>query len=74
MLVTPVTNIIQVFGDLIITNSVQVRNDLTFLDLTVQQIEYLNKKYSLFKHWKKDKNCKTTNVILGRYGHYQVFK
>ena len=33
-----------------------------------------NKKYSLFKHWKKDKNCKTTNVILGRYGHYQVFK
>ena len=48
MLVTPVTNIIQVFGDLIITNSMQVRNDLTFLDLTVQQIEYLNKKYSLF--------------------------
>ena len=26
-------------------DSFQVRNDLTFLDLTVQQIEYLNKKY-----------------------------
>ena len=33
-----------------ITNSLQVRNDLTFLDLTVQQIEYLNKKYALFDH------------------------
>ena len=30
-----------------ITNCLQVRNDLTFLDLTVQQIEYLNKKYFL---------------------------
>lgn len=26
---------------------IPVRNDLTFLDLTVQQIEYLNKKYNV---------------------------
>jgi len=27
-------------------STIVVRNDLTFLDLTVQQIEYLNRKYN----------------------------
>ena len=49
-------------------DSFQVRNDLTFLDLTVQQIEYLNKKYYFcyLKHlcWN---NLLSDLVLLSRY-------
>ena len=52
-------------------DSFQVRNDLTFLDLTVQQIEYLNKKYYFcyLKHfhclcWY---NLLSDLVLLSRY-------
>ncbi|XP_050544718.1 UTP--glucose-1-phosphate uridylyltransferase isoform X2 [Daktulosphaira vitifoliae] len=54
---------------------IQVRNDLTFLDLTVQQIEHLNKKYSvnvplvLMNSFNTDKD---TEKIIRKYKGLQV--
>lgn len=54
---------------------IQVRNDLTFLDLTVQQIEHLNKKYNvnvplvLMNSFNTDKD---TEQIIRKYKGLQV--
>jgi len=54
---------------------IPVRNDLTFLDLTVQQIEYLNKKYDsdvplvLMNSFNTDED---TMKIIRKYAGFKV--
>ncbi len=54
---------------------IPVRNDLTFLDLTVQQIEYLNKKYNadvplvLMNSFNTDED---TQKIISKYSGFKV--
>ncbi|XP_003740715.1 UTP--glucose-1-phosphate uridylyltransferase [Galendromus occidentalis] len=56
-------------------SAIPVRNDLTFLDLTVQQIEYLNKTYDcevplvLMNSFNTDED---TNKILRKYKGFKV--
>lgn len=56
-------------------STISVRNDLTFLDLTVQQIEHLNKTYGanvplvLMNSFNTDED---TQSILQRYGKLQL--
>ena len=54
---------------------IPVRSDLTFLDLTVQQIEYLNKKFDadvplvLMNSFNTDED---THKIIRKYGNFRV--
>ena len=54
---------------------IPVRSDLTFLDLTVQQIEYLNKKYAtnvplvLMNSFNTDED---THKIIRKYSGFKV--
>ena len=54
---------------------IPVRSDLTFLDLTVQQIECLNKKYDadvplvLMNSFNTDED---THKIIRKYGNFRV--
>ena len=54
---------------------IPVRSDLTFLDLTVQQIEYLNKKFDadvplvLMNSFNTDED---THKIIREYGNFRV--
>ena len=54
---------------------IPVRSDLTFLDLTVQQIEYLNKKYAanvplvLMNSFNTDED---THKIIRKYSGFNV--
>ena len=54
---------------------IPVRSDLTFLDLTVQQIEFLNKKYSanvplvLMNSFNTDED---THKIIRKYSGFNV--
>lgn len=56
-------------------SAISVRNDLTFLDMTVQQIEYLNKFYDadvplvLMNSFNTDED---TEKILGKYNQIKV--
>ncbi|GAB1604695.1 UTP--glucose-1-phosphate uridylyltransferase-like [Argonauta hians] len=56
-------------------SAISVRNDLTFLDMTVQQIEYLNKSYDadvplvLMNSFNTDED---TEKILGKYNQIKV--
>ena len=54
---------------------IPVRNDLTFLDLTVQQIEYLNQKFDadvpliLMNSFNTDED---THKIIRKYSNFRV--